>query len=703
MKESVARESAKKRMCILEHEVERHRTLYHTYDQPEIADEVYDALMRELLDLEQKFPDLAHASSPTSRVGGTPLKSFRKVQHVIRQWSFDDVFDVYELRRWDDRLRRLLRKKGILTDIEYVCELKIDGLKIILSYERGVFVRGATRGDGEVGEDVTENLRTIRSIPLRLSEPKDLIVVGEAWLSLQELERINHKRVTSGEAPFANPRNAAAGAIRQLDSRVTANRKLDSFIYDIERIGSDSQYITEQDAFPATQSTELALLQKLGFQVNAHFRVCKTLEEIDAYYHEWNEKRQTLPYVLDGIVIKVNEKSMQDALGYTGKSPRFGVAYKFPAEQVVTIVEDVAVQIGRTGALTPVAHLRPVRIAGSVVSRATLHNFDEIKRLDVRVGDTVVLRKAGDIIPEIVLVLTHLRHDTAQPIIEPNICPVCGGRTRHLTMGNDEVSATLYCLNTTCFAVEREHIIHFVSKKGFDIVGMGEKVVELLLNEGLIKNGGDIFTLTTGDLIPLERFAEKSAEKLFEAIQHAKRISLKKFLFALGIRYIGEETAELIALAVARGEIFGKDTIHNLRDILDRFSPLQATDWLQIKGIGQKSAESLAEWFQIPNHQAMLRLLMEQDVQVLISQENTLMELPWQGMTFVLTGEMSAFTREEAKAMIKEKGGSVASTVSHKTRYVVAGKNPGNKLIQAEKLNIPILWEEAFIALLKSA
>lgn len=714
MERKLSQAEAKKRIEKLTREIETHRHAYHTLDRPTISDEAYDSLFRELESLEREFPGLRSATSPTLRVGGEPLKSFRKVKHAIRQWSFDDVFDFGELKEWEEKINRMIfknQKSKIKNkkEIEYVCELKIDGLKIILTYENGVFVRGATRGDGEIGEDVTENLRTIRSIPLRLSESIDAVVVGEAWLSEQELARINAEREAAGEPLFANPRNAAAGSIRQLDSRVTAKRKLDSFIYDIDRIES---------GMPETQIEELGLLKRLGFKVNPHRALCTTVEEIEAYYQEWGEKRHELPYMLDGIVIKVNGKALQDALGFTGKSPRFGVAYKFPAEQATTVVEDVAVQIGRTGVLTPVAHLRPVRVAGSVVSRATLHNFDEIGRLDVRIGDTVIIRKAGDVIPEIVSVMRNLRSGKEKKVHEPKKCPVCGGPVKRQMLGGagkpqaGKESAALYCLNPKCFAIERENIIHAVSKKGLNIVGLGEKIVEALIDAGLVKDIADIFALAPGDLEPLERFAEKSADKLAKAIHEAKRVSLQKLIFALGIRHVGEETADLIAQSVimkfpipnsqfpnkSQGRNF---QIRNLADIVRWFPNISAEDWMSIDGIGEKSAESLKEWFGDAKHQALLGMLGKEGVEIILPEKTAPSGQPFRGTTFVLTGELSSFTRDDAKAMIKAKGGTVSSSVSRKTDYVVAGANPGSKYERAKELGVKILDEEEFKMLLR--
>jgi DNA ligase (NAD+) len=757
MTEKISKKEALERVKKLSKEIDHHRNQYHVLDQPTLSDEAYDSLVRELENIERQFPELKSETSPTARVGGAPLLAFQKVKHAVRQWSFDDVFDFAELTAWDERIKRFLQKHideaGSLpatnyslrrssseasqlptTNLEYVCELKIDGLKAVLTYEGGTFKQGATRGDGEIGEDVTDNLRTIESIPLMLSQRVSMIAVGEIWLSKRELERINSERKRAGEPLFANPRNAAAGSIRQLDPKVIAKRKLDSFVYDIDQMTLNSQQLAiNEQQFPETQIKELQLLQKLGFHVNQEYRLCKTVAEIEAYYAEWNAKRDSVPYALDGIVIKVNEKKLQDALGYRGKSPRFGVAYKFPAEQATTVVEDVQVQIGRTGALTPVAHLRAVRVAGSVVSRATLHNFDEIKRLDVRIGDTVIIQKAGDIIPEIVSVITNLRSGKEKRVPVPTRCPICGSPVKRLQMGRKparntsafkedvgggDLSAALYCSNSRCYAVEREKLIHAVSKKGLNIVGMGEKIVEVLLEEGLVKNMADIFTLAPGDLSPLERFAEKSAEKLTQAIQSAKKVPLDKFLFALGIRYVGEETATIIVEATIRqfpisnfpaasGSRQGGDKFPNksqtrnfkiktLNDLIEYFPKVSREEWLAVRGIGEKSAESLVEWFGDVKNQDLLLALQAEGVAIVLPETTTPADQPLRGVSFVLTGELASFTRDDAKAMIKAKGGAVSSAVSSKTSYVVAGENPGSKLANAKKLGVKILDEEGF-------
>lgn len=704
MEGRISREQAKNRIESLTREIEMHGRAYHVNDAPTISDEAYDSLVRELESLEHLYPEYVSSNSPTKRVGGEPIKAFQKVRHVAAQWSFDDVFDFAELVAWDKKVKRLLQRGveagklkaddyGLTTALGYVCELKIDGLKMIVTYENGQLVRGATRGDGTVGEEVTENLRTIKSLPLQLVQ-KNLsgIFVGEVWLSEKELLRINEERKKKGEQLFANPRNAAAGSIRQLDSKITASRRLDSFVYDIDQLTGKE--------IPSTQVQELHLLQELGFQVNEHFRLCCTVEEIQAYYEEWNQKRHALPYGLDGIVIKVNEKKLQELLGYTGKAPRFGVAYKFPAEQATTVVEDVQVQIGRTGALTPVAHLRPVRVAGSTVSRATLHNFDEIKRLDVRIGDTVVLQKAGDIIPEIVSVVLGLRTGEEKKISVPKVCPICGSPVERRVMQNEELSAALYCSNPQCFAIEKEHLIHAVSKKGLDIPGLGEKIMEQLMNEGLVKDMADIFVLTPGDLTPLERFAEKKADKIVESITAAKNVPMAKFLFALGIHHVGEETAELVIRSLR--EKFGTGKRMTPKRFGAELGRLNLDDYIAISGIGGVVGQSLMGWFGARERQLFLEKLTEEGVMLLLPESLLAEELIWQGKTFVLTGELSTFTRDEAKAMIKKKGGSVSSSVSRKTDYVVAGAHPGSKYDTAKELGVTIIDEEKFQEMFRS-
>ena len=679
------KKKAQERIEKLTQEVEKHRVSYHVEDAPSISDEAYDALFHELVRLEEAYPELRMTNSPTSRVGGEVLNAFSKVTHRHQQWSFDDVFDQKELGLWCERIKRMLSKADISDTPTFVCELKIDGLKVILTYEDGELIEGATRGDGSVGENVTENLRTIQSIPLVLNKPVSGVFVGETWLPEAELTRINKERMESGEAVFANPRNAAAGTIRQLNPQVVAERKLRTFVYDIDDVSGNGITV------PETQNEELELIKNLGFLTNPHYRLVNDAEAIQAYYEEWTAKRHELPYGLDGIVIKVNERKLQEALGYTSKSPRFGVAYKFPAEQTTTVVEAVEVQIGRTGALTPVAHLRPVHVAGSTVSRATLHNFDEIARLDVRIGDTVILQKAGDIIPEIVSVLVDLRNGNETRVAMPTVCPLCDSPTERQKMGEKEdLSAALYCSNKNCYAVELQNIIHGVSKKGFNIVGLGEKVVEQLMAEELVSDLGDIFSLTEGDLLPLERFAPKSTEKLLSAIAKSKAIVAPKFLYALGIRHVGEETAEILFEALpeihqAKPSEWGQ-ALKNL--------PEEKVEG--INGIGKVVAESLRGWIENENKVLLLEKLEQAGVALVYKHKQKKEGGIFGGKVFVLTGELPSFTRDEAKDMIKQYGGSVTSAVTKKTNFVLVGEKPGSKYQEAMKLGTTILNEEEF-------
>ncbi len=688
--EKQSKESIKKRIKRLTDEINRQRYEYHVLDNPEITDEVYDSLTQELARLEEAYPEFRLPDSPLGRIGGKPLAKFQKIKHRYRQWSFDDVFGFSELEKWKEKIERMIEKIGQNNQrLDYVCEVKIDGLKIILTYENGKFVQGATRGDGVVGEDVTENIKTIYSVPLTLKYPVNCVVVGECYLGNSELERINILRRKRKEPLFANSRNAAAGSIRQLDPRVAASRKLDSFIYDIEYMnissGSDIKV-------PKTQMEELALLEKLGFKVNPEHKLCQNIQEIQKFYESWSEKKKNQEYGIDGVVIKLNSIEIQESLGYTGKAPRWGVAYKFPAEKVTTMVEGIFVQVGRTGALTPVAHLRPVKVAGSIVSRATLHNEDEIKRLNVMIGDTVVIQKAGDVIPEVVEVLERLRTGKEKKFEMPRTCPICGGITKR-----KEGEAATYCLNKKCFAVEKENIIHFVSKKGFNIDGLGEKIVEQLMSEGLISNYADIFEITKGDLEPLQRFAEKSADNLIASISDSRRIELAKFLYALGIRFVGEETAVLIA----KNHHFNIKDSSVIEEIIKTFPQIKKEDWKNIKGIGEKSAESLVAWFLEEDNLKMLQRMQKLGVVVFVENELKKINQKIKGKTFVLTGELKNFTRDEAKDMIRRAGGDISSSVSQKTDFVVAGDNPGLKYKKAFELGIKIISESEFEKLFK--
>ena len=702
---------AKQRIEKLRREIDKFRYEYHVLDKPEISDEVYDSLMRELRGLEEKYPELKSPDSPSQRIGGKPLAKFEKVRHAHRQWSLDDAFSFAELKAWEEKISRILYKSSAFLPptlhrgsskpsfkLEYCAEIKIDGLKVILTYKKGILAQAATRGDGIIGENVTEQIKTIQSIPLRLNKKMDATVVGEVWMKKSDLEKINKEREYENLPPFANSRNVAAGSIRQLNPKITAKRKLSSYIYDIDGI---------EEGFPETQMEELDLLKKLGFKVNEHHKLCKNLEEVEKFFRSWEGRRNKQEYGIDGVVVKVNRKKLQDTLGYTGKSPRWAVAYKFIPEKVTTVVEDIKVQVGRTGALTPVAHLQPVQVAGSTVSRATLHNEDEIKRFDIRVGDTIVIHKAGDVIPEVIEVLKNLRTGKERKFHMPTRCPICGGGVRRETIKTGkkgEESAAHYCQNKKCFAVEKENIIHFVSRKGFDIEGLGEKIVEQLMSEGLISNFADIFELEVGDLEPLERFAEKSADNLVKSIEKAKKIEFPKFLFALGIRHVGEETAVLISHNMEHlahnMEHITHNKIKNLEDIIKNFPKISIDDWLKINGIGEKSAKSLAEWFNNKENIELLKKMLKHGVKIIFPVLRvTSYEL--RDKSFVLTGELETMARDEAKEKIRELGGDISSSVSKNTDYVVVGKNPGSKYDKARELGVKILSEKEFFDMLK--
>lgn len=665
-KENVPKE-ARARAAKLRELVEYHNRRYYVLDAPEISDAAYDALMRELIDLEEKYPQLRTPDSPTQRVGGEPAQGFVKVRHEVPQWSFDNVFSREEFSAFHERVRKNLGGR----DPEYVCELKIDGFKIVLTYEKGVLVRAATRGDGEIGEDVTANVRTIRTVPLKLSKEVDCIVEGEIWLPKKEFERINSERRKSGEPEFANPRNAAAGTVRQLDSKVVASRRLECFAYDIARIGEGE---------PKTQWEELAVLERLGFLVNPHRELVRGVDGVMRYYETWKDRREQEEYQVDGFVIKVNSREDQERLGYTAKAPRFGVAFKFPAEEATTVVEDIQLQVGRTGVVTPVAHLRPVRIAGSVVSRATLHNEDQIKRLDVRVGDTVILRKAGDVIPEVVRVLPEMRTGKEQPYVFPKEVEACGGPIERIPG-----QAAYRCVNRNSYAQLLRRLAYFVSKPALDIDGLGPKTVELLVKKGLVSSFDDFFTLTVGDLVGLPGFGEKSAENLIAAISAKRKVPLERFLTALGIEHVGEETAHAIASAMGT---------------LSRIRRASVEELAQIDGVGQVVASSVYRWMNDSLHAAMLDRLLEH-MQVLPAQRTRAKSTsPLFGKVVVLTGTLKRFSRDEAKRRIRDAGGKPSSSVSKETDLVVAGEGAGSKLAEAKRLGIRVIDEKAFLAML---
>jgi DNA ligase (NAD+) len=676
------REEAKKRLEKLRESIEHYRYQYHVLDNLDIPETALDSLKKELVEIEVSFPELVTDDSPSQRVAGKVLAGFKKVTHKIPQWSFNDCFDENEAVDFDKKVKRFLEKdldqiKNYKpgSEVDYVCELKIDGLKVVLEYEAGILRSAATRGDGKVGEDVTENIRTIESVPLKLKKPINIIVEGEVYLSLKEFKRINQELEKKGEEVYANPRNLAAGTIRQLDSKVVASRKLSVFVYDIAK----------SDELPQTQLKELHELESLGFKVNKNYKLCKDINEVIEYWKNWSIKKNKENYLIDGVVLKVNEKKYQDILGYTGKAPRFAVAFKFPAEQVTTIVEDIVLQVGRTGVITPVAHLKPVLVAGSNVSRATLHNEDEIKRLDVRVGDTVILQKAGDVIPQVVKVLLELRPEKTKPYIFPKKVFECGGDG---SIERVPGQVAYRCVDKNSVIMQRRKLYYFASKNAFDINHCGPKVIDLLIDNNLVAHAVDLFTLTKGDLLNLPRFGEKSADNLILAIDDARKVTLARLVTALSIDNVGEETSVLLANTFQSLE---KVKIANFEQLND------------INGIGEVVAESIVAWFKNSDNKNSLDALLKEIVveepkkKSLKNSKNIFL-----GKTIVLTGTMEKYDRDQAKEIIREFGGNVSGSVSVKTDFVVTGENAGSKLEKATELGVKILTEEQFLKIISS-
>ena len=662
--------SSYKRIEELRALLEHHRVLYHVHDTPSIPDEVYDSLMKELAILEAKFPEVDSSVSPTKRIGGYVLDKFVKVTHTVRQWSFDNVFNYEELEIWADRNHTLLRKQEIATVPTYVAELKIDGLKIILTYENGILIRGATRGDGEVGEDITENVKTIRSIPLTLPEKISITVIGEAWIKKNDLVTINNERAQENLPLYANTRNLAAGTLRQLDTQVVSSRNLQLYAYDIEG-GTFS-----------TQEEELEILSRFGFLVNKDHAYCKNLKDVQNFYDTWKDKRLDQDYGIDGVVIKINERSLWDALGCTAKSPRGGIAYKFPAEVVATRLLAIICQVGRTGAITPVAELEAVLLAGSTVKRATLHNEEEIERLNIRIGDTVSLRKAGDVIPEIFDVFKELRPKNAKKFSMPSTCPECKSDLVKEIVGK-EISAAWYCKNNDCPAKHLEGLVHFVSKKGMNIEGMGEKIVLEFRELGLITDYASIYKLKKDDIAGLEGFGEKSADNILSAIDTSRKVPFHRFLYSLGIRHVGETTAKDIAKHFSR---------------LDSLIGASYEELSLVDGVGEKVAESLTGFFKDKNNNALLKKLLREITLIFEKKKSTGNLL---SLTFVITGSLPTLSRDEAKDLIEFHSGKVVASISKNTSYLLAGEGGGSKRSDAEKLGIKIIDEEQLKRLIK--
>lgn len=669
------KKDGKKRLLQLRETILLHQKRYHEEDAPEISDEAYDALIEEMQKLELEIEGVV--SSVTNAVGGAASAAFSKVSHKVRQWSFDNVFNEEELVEWSTRVQKLLREADKAEQATYVCEHKIDGLKLVIEYKKGVLVRAATRGNGAIGEDVTHTAKTISTLPKQLKQAVSLLCVGEVWLSEKDFFRINKERTATGESLFANPRNAAAGSLRQLDPEVARRRNLSLTVYDLDKLEAFDTKLT----VPVTQWEELHLLKTLGLPTDKNPRLCKSAKEIQIFYNFWKDKRDSLEHGIDGIVIKVNEVSIQKVFGYTTKAPRFGVAYKFPAVEATTIVEDIQLQVGRTGVVTPVAHLRPVRIDGSTVSRATLHNEDNIARLDVRVGDTIILRKAGDIIPEIVSVMLSLRPTKTKPYRFPKIVAECGGDG---AIERIEGTAAYRCVSSDSGVLHRQRLYYFAGKTAMNIDGVGPKIIDAFLDNGLISTHADFFTLTVGDINNLPGFKDKSAKNIISAINMVRTVPLHRFLVGLSIDNVGEETARLLA------DRFG--TVAALRAATVR-------EVAAIYGIGDVVAQSIVAWFVNTNNTKTLDELLLHVTPENKSGQATSATL--QDKTFVLTGTLTKYSRDEAKEEIQKRGGKVTGSVSKKTDYVVVGTESGSKADDATKLGVTILDEEAFIKLMK--
>ncbi|WP_281200416.1 NAD-dependent DNA ligase LigA [Staphylococcus schleiferi] len=638
---------------------------YHVQDNPSVPDSEYDKLLHELIDIEENHPELKTSDSPTVRVGGQAQSSFEKVRHDTPMLSLSNAFNEADLKKFDQRVR------DAVGEVEYMCELKIDGLAVSLKYVNGKFVQGLTRGDGTTGEDITENLKTIQAIPLTLKKNISFEVRGEAYMPRKSFLKLNEAKSERGEQPFANPRNAAAGSLRQLDSKLAAARKLDIFLYSINDF-------TELDA--TTQSEALDELDTLGFKTNPERRKKGTMQEVIDYIHYWTEQREQLAYDIDGIVIKVNSIDYQEEMGFTQKSPRWAIAYKFPAEEVITDLLDIELSIGRTGVVTPTAILEPVRVAGTTVSRASLHNEDLIHEKDIRIGDSVVVKKAGDIIPEVVRVIFDRRTDDVVKYHMPTHCPSCGHELVRI-----EGEVALRCINPKCQAQLVEGLIHFVSRQAMNIDGLGTKIIEQLYEQQLIKDVGDIFYLTKEDLLPLERMGEKKAQNLLNAIEKSKEQSLEHLLFGLGIRHLGVKASQVIA---------------EKYETMDRLFKATEAELVAIYDVGEKLAQSLITYLENDDIRALIEKLKAKDVNMTFKGQK-LSEIEghpeFAGKTIVLTGKLQQMTRMEASNWLKLQGAKVTSSVTKSTDLVIAGEDAGSKLTKAESLGTMVWTEQDFI------
>ena len=641
---------------------------YYVKDQPKVLDSEYDKLYQELVQLETQYPESVTPDSPTQRVGGVILDGFEKAVHEVPLYSLNDAFSKEELEAFDARVAKALGHHNY----SYECELKIDGLSVSLRYEEGRFVRGATRGDGSVGENITENLKTVRSIPMTLPEPISIEVRGECYMPKESFMKLNEAREQEGLETFANPRNAAAGSLRQLDTKVTAQRNLSTFLYTVAEFGPLEV---------ATQEEALQVLDRLGFKINPNRRICQTVDEIWEYITEYHEKRADLPYEIDGIVIKVNDLSLQDELGFTVKAPRWAIAYKFPPEEAETVIREIEWTVGRTGVVTPTAVMDPVVVAGTTVSRASLHNMDYIEAKDLRLNDHVIIYKAGDIIPEVDHAIVEKREAASTPYPKPTHCPVCGSELVHL-----EEEVALRCINPKCSAQMKEGLSHFVSRQAMNIDGLGPKVIEQMYEKELVKDVADLYYLTQEQLLTLDKVKEKSANNLLNAIEASKANSAERLLFGLGIRHVGAKAAKIL--------LEHYETIENL-------SQAKAEDILNLHTMGETIANSLTTYFANDEVHELLAELKAAGVNLrylgVTQAQLASVESPFKDKTIVLTGKLTTYTRDEAKAKIESLGGKVTGSVSKKTDLVIAGADAGSKLTKAQSLGIEVWSEEQMV------
>ncbi len=656
---------AKARVEKLTQDINHHNIAYHVQDKPEIEDYEYDMLMRELIELEETYPEFKLPNSPTQRVGGEVLDGFKEVVHNTQKLSLSNVFDEGDIRDFDNRARKALEE-----EVSYIVELKIDGLTVVLNYEAGIFVRGATRGNGIKGEDITSNLKTVKSIPLTLKEPLDIEVRGEVFIGKKEFEKLNAMREEMEEQVFANPRNAAAGSLRQLDAKITARRPLDIFVFNLEHI---------EEKKLRTHAEALEYLKSLGFKTSPYLIECNNAEEIIAQCDYWKDKRGELPFEIDGLVIKVNDLSQREVLGSTTKTPRWATAYKFPPEKKATKLVDIIIQVGRTGAMTPTAVLEPVRLAGSVVGRATLHNEDFIKEKDIRIGDMVIVQKAGDVIPEIVEVVKDKRMGNEIPYEMPKNCPVCGAES-----AREEGEAAIKCTNISCPAQLKRSLFHFVSRDAMNIEGLGPQIMTLLMDKGFIKDAADIYKLheKKDEIMQIDRMGEKSVNNLLDAIEASKQNPLERLIFGLGIRMIGARASKLIA---------------NRFTNIDEFFAASFEDLITIPEIGDKMAASIITFFKQEQNRELIERLKIFGVNTNSHKKKQEEKAQFKGKTFVLTGALMSMSRDKAKEIIEGFGGKVSGSVSKKTNYVLAGEDAGSKLAKANEIGVEIINEEDFM------